>query len=114
MPQIGLGVYKMTDSEETIQAITTALDVGYRAIDTASYYFNEEEVGKAIKQSKIPREDIFVTTKVWNDDQGYDETLRAFEKSLRLLDVDYIDAYLVNWPVPRSEEHTSELQSRGD
>ncbi|HLS34661.1 MAG TPA: aldo/keto reductase [Bacillota bacterium] len=100
MPQIGLGVYKMTDSEETIQAITTALDVGYRAIDTASYYFNEEEVGKAIKQSKIPREDIFITTKVWNDDQGYDETLRAFEKSLRLLDVDYIDAYLVHWPVP--------------
>src|SRR5690625_7393228 len=81
MPQIGLGVYKMTDSEETIQAITTALDVGYRAIDTASYYFNEEEVGKAIKQSKIPREDIFVTTKVWNDDQGYDETLREIGRA---------------------------------
>lgn len=100
MPKIGLGVYKMTDREETLKAITTALKVGYRAIDTASYYFNEKEVGEAIKLSGIPREEIFITTKVWNDDQGYDETLRAFEKSLKLLDLDYIDAYLTHWPVP--------------
>lgn len=100
MPFLGLGVYKMRDAEETIAAITTALELGYRAIDTAAYYFNEEEVGEAIKQSKIRREDIFVTTKVWNDDQGYDETLKAFEKSLSLLGLDYVDLYLTHWPVP--------------
>src|SRR5699024_7120535 len=71
-----------------------------RAIDTASYYFNEKEVGEAIRQSNIPREDIFITTKVWNDDQGYDNTLRAFEKSLKELNTDYIDLYLTHWPVP--------------
>lgn len=100
MPQVGLGVYKMTDEIEAIKAITTALDVGYRAIDTATLYQNEKEVGKAIKAHKVPREDIFITTKVWNTDQGYDNTLRAFEKSLELLQVDYIDSYLTHWPVP--------------
>lgn len=100
MPQVGLGVYKMTNEEEAIEAITTALEVGYRAIDTATLYANEKEVGKAIKASSVPREDIFVTTKVWNTEQGYDETLRAFEKSLELLELDYLDSYLVHWPVP--------------
>lgn len=100
MPFLGLGVYKMRDKEETITAITTALELGYRSIDTAAYYFNEKEVGEAIKRSHIPREDIFITTKVWNDDQGYDQTLRAFENSLKLLDLDYIDLYLTHWPVP--------------
>lgn len=100
MPQVGLGVYKMTDETEAIEAITTALEVGYRAIDTATLYANEEEVGKAIKSSSVPREDIFITTKVWNTEQGYDETLRAFEKSLNLLGLDYLDSYLVHWPVP--------------
>src|SRR5699024_7447099 len=100
MPQIGLGVYKMTDEEETIHAIRTAIETGYRAIDTASYYFNEREVGQAIKESGIAREELFITTKVWNDDQGYDNTLRAFEKSLELLGLDYIDLYLTHWPVP--------------
>lgn len=100
MPCVGLGVYKMTDSNEAIQAMTEALKVGYRAIDTASLYFNEKEVGKAIRNSNIPRKDLFITTKVWNDDQGYDETLRAFEKSLDLLGLDYIDLYLTHWPVP--------------
>lgn len=100
MPRIGLGVYKMTDRKETIQAITKALETGYRSIDTASYYFNEVEVGEAIRESNIPRNELFITTKVWNDDQGYDETLRAFEKSLKLLGLDYIDAYLTHWPVP--------------
>lgn len=100
MPQVGLGVYKMTDKEEAINAITTALEVGYRAIDTATLYDNESIVGEAIKASNIPREDIFITTKVWNTDQGYDETLRAFEKSLELLQLDYLDSYLTHWPVP--------------
>ncbi|WP_318245187.1 aldo/keto reductase [Solibacillus faecavium] len=99
MPMLGLGVYKMTDRDETLQAITTALDLGYRAVDTAALYYNEEEVGEAIKHSSVPREDIFVTTKVWNSDQGYDNTLRAFEISLKKLDMDYIDLYLTHWPV---------------
>lgn len=99
MPYLGLGVYKMTDREETIQAISKALEVGYRAIDTAALYHNEEEVGEAIRQSQVAREDIFVTTKVWNSDQGYDSTLRAFETSLKKLGLDYIDLYLTHWPV---------------
>lgn len=100
MPRVGLGVYKMTHSEETINAVLEALQTGYRAIDTASYYFNEKEVGQVIKSANIPREELFITTKVWNDDQGYDETLRAFEKSLTSLGLDYIDLYLTHWPVP--------------
>jgi len=99
MPYLGLGVYKMTDRDETLQAIETALDLGYRAIDTAALYYNEEEVGEAIRHSSVRREDIFVTTKVWNSDQGYDNTLRAFETSLKKLDMDYVDLYLTHWPV---------------
>ncbi|MBM7666697.1 diketogulonate reductase-like aldo/keto reductase [Solibacillus kalamii] len=99
MPYLGLGVYKMTDRDETLEAITTALDLGYRAIDTAALYYNEEEVGEAIRHSSVPREDLFVTTKVWNSDQGYDNTLRAFETSLKKLDMDYVDLYLTHWPV---------------
>lgn len=100
LPISGLGVYKMLDPKETLTAITTALDIGYRAIDTASFYGNEELVGQAIKASDVKREELVVTTKVWNTDQGYDETLRAFERSLELLDLDYIDSYLTHWPVP--------------
>lgn len=98
-PYLGLGVYKMTDRDETLEAIETALDLGYRAIDTAALYYNEEEVGEAIRHSSVPREDLFVTTKVWNSDQGYDNTLRAFETSLKKLDMDYVDLYLTHWPV---------------
>ncbi|MCG3088708.1 aldo/keto reductase [Sporosarcina cyprini] len=99
MPQLGLGVYKMTDSEETIAAISYALEIGYRAIDTAAIYENEEETGEAIMYSGIPREQLFITSKVWNTDQGYDETLRAFEKSLKKLKLEYLDLYLTHWPV---------------
>lgn len=99
MPILGLGVYKMTDPKETIEAITKALQVGYRAIDTASLYYNEEQVGEAIRHSGVAREDIFVTTKVWNTDQGYDNTLKAFEMSLKKLNMDYVDLYLTHWPV---------------
>lgn len=99
IPRIGLGVYKMTEPEIAIQAITTALDIGYRHIDTASLYANEKEVGEVVRHSTVPREDIFITTKVWNTDQGYDQTLKAFEKSLELLGLDYIDLYLTHWPV---------------
>lgn len=99
IPRIGLGVYKMTEPEIAIQAITTALDIGYRHIDTASLYANEKEVGEVVRNSTVPREDIFITTKVWNTDQGYDQTLKAFEKSLELLGLDYVDLYLTHWPV---------------
>ncbi|MGM9944726.1 MAG: aldo/keto reductase [Lysinibacillus sp.] len=99
MPIFGLGVYKMTDPQETIEAITKALQVGYRAIDTASLYYNEEQVGEAIRHSGVARENLFVTTKVWNSDQGYDNTLKAFETSLKKLNMDYVDLYLTHWPV---------------
>lgn len=106
MPIVGLGVYKMTNPDETLAAITKALDVGYRHIDTASLYANEEQVGEAIRHSGVAREDIFVTTKVWNSDQGYDETLRAFEVSLKKLNMDYVDLYLTHWPVVETFEET--------
>lgn len=106
MPRFGLGVYKMTERDETLQAIDKALKVGYRAIDTASLYGNEVEVGEAIRHSGIKREDIFVTTKVWNTDQGYDATLRAFEVSLKKLNMDYLDLYLTHWAVPETFEDT--------
>lgn len=99
MPLLGLGVYKTQEGEETIRSVTSAIECGYRHIDTASLYANEAGVGKAIRESGIPREEIFVTTKVWNDDQGYESTLRAFEKSLSLLQMDYVDLYLVHWAV---------------
>ncbi|MET3576493.1 aldo/keto reductase [Bhargavaea ullalensis] len=99
MPRLGLGVYKMTDPDEALQAIGTALETGYRAIDTAAVYGNEAQVGEAVRTSGIPREELFITSKVWNTDQGYDETLRAFEKSLRELNMDYLDLYLTHWPI---------------
>jgi len=106
MPRLGLGVYKMIERDETLQAIDKALKFGYRAIDTASLYGNEEVVGEAIRYSGVKREDIFVTTKVWNNDQGYDETLRAFEVSLKKLNMDYLDLYLTHWAVPETFEET--------
>jgi 2,5-diketo-D-gluconate reductase A len=102
MPQVGLGVWQ-TPPEDTARAVTTALAAGYRHIDTAAGYFNEREVGKAIKDaaaSGTPREDVFVTTKLWNADQGYDRTLAAFEASMERLDTGYLDLYLIHWPMP--------------
>ncbi|MBM7551204.1 diketogulonate reductase-like aldo/keto reductase [Thalassobacillus pellis] len=100
MPRLGLGVYKMEDGKEVVEAVKSAIELGYRHIDTASFYGNEEGVGKAIKESDIPREDLFITTKVWNDEQGYENTLEAFDRSLNKLGLDYIDLYLIHWPVP--------------
>lgn len=99
MPWFGLGVYKTQEGQEVENAVAAALEAGYRLIDTASLYGNEKGVGNAVRASGIRREDIFVTTKVWNTDQGYDETLRAFEASLSRLGFDYVDLYLVHWPV---------------
>ena len=106
MPRMGLGVYLMDPGEETRQAVMTALEEGYRLIDTAAMYGNERDVGRAVKESPVPREEIFVTTKLWNSDHGYDRTLRAFDKSLQLLDIEYIDLYLIHWPVEGLRKET--------
>lgn len=99
MPQVGFGVFQVPDAETTA-AVTTALEAGYRSIDTAAAYQNEAGVGQALATSGIAREDLFITTKLWNADQGYDETLAAFERSRKLLGLDYLDLYLIHWPAP--------------
>lgn len=106
MPQLGFGVFKVPEGEEAYNAVKWALEAGYRGIDTAAVYKNEVSVGKAIKDSGIPREELFITTKVWNDDQGYEETLEAFEKSLERLKLDYVDLYLIHWPVKEKYKET--------
>ncbi len=98
MPSIGFGTYKSGNDEETAKIIKYALEIGYRQIDTASFYGNEVGIGNGIKESGINREDIFLVTKLWNDDHGYDKTIEAFNKSLERLQVNYIDLYLVHWP----------------
>ncbi|MFT8322032.1 MAG: aldo/keto reductase [Bacillus sp. (in: firmicutes)] len=98
IPQFGLGVYKVDEGKTVVDTINAAINLGYRAIDTAAFYANEEGVGQAIKESVISREELFITTKLWNDDHGYDATLKAFETSLKKLDSDYIDLYLIHWP----------------
>ena len=104
MPQLGFGVFKVEDDQATT-AVKNALQVGYRSIDTAMYYKNEKGVGKAIRESSIPREDLFITTKVWNSDQGYDNTLCAFEESLERLGFEYVDLYLIHWPTPQFDRY---------
>lgn len=99
MPVLGLGVYKVEEGTQIEETIHSALDYGYRLIDTASFYQNEEGVGRAIGNSSIPREELFITTKVWNSEQGYDNTLRAFDESMERLGLEYLDLYLVHWPV---------------
>ncbi|GAA1557323.1 aldo/keto reductase [Kribbella lupini] len=99
MPQLGFGVFQVPD-DETTAAVTAALEAGYRSIDTAAAYQNEAGVGKALADSGIDRSDLFVTTKLWNADQGYDETLKAFERSRSLLGLEYVDLYLIHWPAP--------------
>lgn len=99
MPQVGLGVWQAPRGAVTRDAVLSALAQGYRHIDTARIYGNEADVGSAVRDSGIPREQVFVTTKLWNDDQGFDSALRAFELSLKRLGLDYIDLYLLHWPV---------------
>ncbi|WP_088085594.1 aldo/keto reductase [Bacillus sp. OV166] len=98
MPWVGLGVFKVTEGEEVIQSVKAAIQNGYISIDTAAIYGNEEGVGQAIKDSGVPREDLFITTKLWNSEQGYESTLKAFETSLTKLGLDYLDLYLIHWP----------------
>lgn len=99
IPVVGLGVWQ-TPPQDTERAVTAALHAGYRHIDTAAAYGNESEVGRALQNSGVPREDVFLVTKLWNAEQGYDKTLAAFEASLRRLDTDYLDLYLIHWPLP--------------
>ncbi|GHA42890.1 oxidoreductase [Streptomyces tauricus] len=99
MPQLGFGVWQVPD-DEAERAVSTALEAGYRSIDTAAIYGNEAGTGKGLASSGIAREDLFVTTKLWNAEQGYDSTLRAFDESLEKLGLDYVDLYLIHWPMP--------------
>src|SRR5699024_2961263 len=104
MPQLGLGIYQVAN-DITEEVVKTALKAGYRSIDTAQFYDNEIGVGQAIKQSNIPREELFITTKVWNSHHGYEKTLEAFEISLTNLQLDYIDLYLIHWPMPMKDKY---------
>lgn len=98
MPAIGFGTYKLVEGKETFDSVKFALENNYRHIDTASVYDNEKSVGEAIRQSDLDRKDIFLTTKVWNKDRGYEKTIKAFEDSIERLGVDYVDLYLIHWP----------------
>jgi diketogulonate reductase-like aldo/keto reductase len=106
MPMLGLGVFKAQDGPQVRDAVTWALEQGYRLIDTAAIYRNERGVGEAIAISEVPRDEIFVTTKLWNTDQGYDMTLAALSESLERLGMDHVDLYLIHWPVPEKTEQT--------
>lgn len=98
IPSLGFGVFKVKEGDEVFRSVLEALEAGYRLIDTAAIYGNEEGVGRAIKASGLKREEIFLTTKLWNTDQGYDSVFEAFETSLKKLDTDYVDLYLIHWP----------------
>ncbi len=106
IPRLGLGVYQVPSGKSTVKAVKYALKIGYKHIDTAMIYGNESDVGKALKDSDVKREDIFITTKVWNSDQGYDSTLEAFESSLKRLGLSYVDLYLIHWPIQGKTNET--------
>jgi len=117
MPALGLGVFLSKEGDEVINAVKYALEVGYRSIDTAAVYKNENGVGIAISESGVPREEIFLTSKVWNSDQGYQQTLKAFDDSLNRLQTDYLDLYLIHWPKGELSKETwkalEELYKKG-
>ncbi|WP_020075936.1 aldo/keto reductase [Cryocola sp. 340MFSha3.1] len=104
IPQLGFGVYKIPEAE-TAEAVVTALEAGYRHIDTAAFYENERGVGEGVRRSGIDRSDVFVTSKVWWTENGYDSTLRSFDASLERLGFDSIDLFLIHWPAPRSDRY---------
>ncbi len=104
IPQVGFGVWKVPN-EEAAAAVEQAFKAGYRLIDTAKVYGNELGVGQAIANSSIPREELFITTKVWNADQGYENTIKAFDASLEKLGIDYVDLYLIHWPTPKFDQY---------
>lgn len=100
MPQLGFGLWQVPD-QETEKAVLHAIKVGYRSIDTAQIYGNESGVGAAIHQCEVPRKDLYITTKIWNSDHGFDSTLRSFEISMKKLNTEYLDLILIHWPAPK-------------
>jgi 2,5-diketo-D-gluconate reductase A len=104
IPQLGFGVWQVP-VEDTAKVVQTAVDTGYRSIDTAAAYQNEAGVGEAIRDCGLPRGELFITTKLWNSDQGYDSTLRAFDASMGKLGLDYLDLYLIHWPLPQRDTY---------
>jgi 2,5-diketo-D-gluconate reductase A len=110
IPALGFGVWQVPD-DESYGAVTEALKAGYRSIDTARIYENEAGVGRALADSGIARDELFVTTKLWNDDQGYDSTLRAFDASLGRLGLEYVDLYLIHWPVPSADRYVETFKA---
>ncbi len=116
IPRLGLGVFRTAPGIETQAAVADALERGYRHIDTAHIYANERDVGEAVRQIGVPREQVFITTKLWNTDQGYEKTIRAFRDSLRLLGSSYVDLYLMHWPVEglRTESWRAMVSLRED
>jgi 2,5-diketo-D-gluconate reductase A len=110
IPQVGFGVYRVP-SDEAQEVVAEALAAGYRSIDTAKLYDNEAGVGRAIAESGIPRDDLYVTTKVWNDDQGYDQTRRAFDRSMELLGLEVLDLYLIHWPYPGQDRYVDTFRA---
>lgn len=105
VPAMGLGTFLTKDGDEAARCVCQAVRLGYRSIDTAMIYMNEEGVGRGIKESGVPREDLYITTKLWNDSHGYEETLRAFDASLKRLGLDYLDQYLMHWPGLEEESY---------
>lgn len=112
IPQIGLGVWQSPRGAATRDAVQAALRIGYGHVDTARIYGNERDVGEGVRASGLPRGDVFVTTKLWNEDQGYDSALRAFDASLERLGLDYVDLYLIHWPVTGSASTRGARSSR--
>ncbi len=110
IPQLGYGVYKVTE-DDIVSVTSIALESGYRSIDTAQYYNNERGVGAAFKNSGISRDELFITTKVWNSHQGYDKTMQAFETSMKELDIEQLDMYLVHWPAPEHDLYIETYQA---
>jgi len=104
IPQLGFGVWQVPE-DEVVAAVSTAIEVGYRSIDTARIYGNERGTGEAIAKSSVPREELFVTTKVWNDDQGFDKALAAFDASMKRLGLDTLDLFLIHWPAPEQDAY---------